>query len=210
MRVGILSDIHGDAVSLRKAIALFENLAVDSIICAGDVVEKGPDDDEVVALLRELGVLCVQGNHDENAVRHFELCQHTTTETPLKPKTIEYLKSLPMVAEHELAGTSVLVTHAIPSQNAGRVFHNEGVHRLSKSFKKDLSGTDCRIIIVGHTHDPFDIRFREQRIINPGATCRLKARDSHTAAVLKLPEGELFVYDLADASRRELKVRNVA
>ncbi len=73
MKIGILSDVHGDMNSLQKALMFFERNAVDSMICAGDVVEKGDNDDGVVSRLRDLEILCVQGNHDENAIRHHEL-----------------------------------------------------------------------------------------------------------------------------------------
>ncbi|MCA9070940.1 MAG: metallophosphoesterase family protein [Planctomycetaceae bacterium] len=206
MKIGILSDIHGDLVSLQKALTLFELHAVDSVLCAGDVVEKGRNDDEVVSLLRELGVPCVQGNHDENAIRHQELSREFKVpgEVPLKSETIEYLKSLPRVIEQNIAGTKILLTHGTPSQNAGRVFHEDGSQRLSKSFKKDLARTDCEIVVVGHTHSPFDVRYREKRVINPGATCDLKGRDSHTVGILDLPGGLFTVFELKTATPCEI------
>lgn len=73
MRIGIISEIHGDMPSLTAAVDYLQQQTVDLILCAGDVVERGSDDHGVVSYLRQLGIPCVQGNHDENAVRHSEL-----------------------------------------------------------------------------------------------------------------------------------------
>ena len=206
-KIGILSDIHGDLDSLEKAFCLFSGEGVESIICAGDLVEKGQHHDEVVARVVEEHVSSVQGNHDENAVRHDRLSgiQSTAGEAPLQAKTIAFLRSLPHILELNFAGVSLLVAHATPSENAGRVFHIDGSMRLSKRFKKDLARTDCQIVIVGHTHSPFDIEFRDKRIINPGSTCKLKRRDSHTAGVLEMPSGTFTVFDLNDGSRCDVQ-----
>ena len=206
MKLGILSDIHGDMRSFEKALALFDAHKVDALLCAGDVVEKGQDDDEVVALIRELKIPCVLGNHDENAIRHFDLSSGVDIpgEVPLKLETIEFLKTLPPVLEQEVAEVNLLIAHAIPSQNWGKVFHEDGSTRLSKRLKKDLVRAGCEILIVGHTHYPFDLRFRDKRIINPGATCSIKGRDSHTVGVLDLASDGFDVFELKDNSPSEI------
>lgn len=73
MRIRIISDNQGDMPSLTAAVDYLQQQTVDLILCAGDVVERGSDDHGVVSYLRQLGIPCVQGNHDENAVRHSEL-----------------------------------------------------------------------------------------------------------------------------------------
>ncbi len=65
MKIGIISDVHAHLIPLEKALSIFELEQVDAIVCAGDLVEKGQDGDVVVALLQELNIPCVLGNHDE-------------------------------------------------------------------------------------------------------------------------------------------------
>jgi predicted phosphodiesterase len=67
LRIGLLADIHANYPSLIKALQIFKQAKVDKILCAGDLVEKGEQGDEVVALIRELNIPCVLGNHDEMA-----------------------------------------------------------------------------------------------------------------------------------------------
>ena len=60
MKIGILSDIHGDSVSLDLALDLLDEKQVDAVLCAGDVVEKGENHDDVVSALVRLKIPCVQ------------------------------------------------------------------------------------------------------------------------------------------------------
>ena len=205
-KIGIISDIHGDVESLEKAIRLFDQHGVQTILCAGDTVEKGNHEDRVVELLKAARIPCVQGNHDENAIRHYHLslALKPPAEIPLADETIEFLCQLPNVIEAEIAKIKVLVCHATPSDNGGRVFHAEGGNRLSKRFKKDLARTNCEVIVVGHTHSPIDVQYRGKRILNPGAVCKLKEKDSHTAGVLDLPSIKFSVFRLEDGKAIDL------
>lgn len=65
MRVALLSDMHGNAVALRAALAdLEERGKPDLIVALGDVAQGGPQPRECVELLQELGCPCVYGNSD--------------------------------------------------------------------------------------------------------------------------------------------------
>jgi predicted phosphodiesterase len=62
MRVAVLSDIHSNAPALDAVLeALGE---VDATWVLGDIVGYGGQPDEVVARLRAVGAIAVQGNHD--------------------------------------------------------------------------------------------------------------------------------------------------
>jgi hypothetical protein len=65
MRVALLSDMHGNAVAFRAALADVEHQDVDLIVSLGDVAQGGPQPKECVDILRDLGCRCVNGNSDE-------------------------------------------------------------------------------------------------------------------------------------------------
>jgi predicted phosphodiesterase len=65
MRVALLSDMHGNAVAFRAALADLEDRQPDLIVALGDVAQGGPQPRECVELLHELGCACVFGNSDE-------------------------------------------------------------------------------------------------------------------------------------------------
>ena len=69
MKLGLISDVHGDPVALELAWAHLTVLGADRIVCAGDLVGYGPPPDRVVAFLVEHGIASVRGNHDRWALR---------------------------------------------------------------------------------------------------------------------------------------------
>lgn len=203
MQIGIISDIHGDMPSLLAAAGRLQEAAVDFIVCAGDVVERGSDDHGVIEYLRQHDIPTVQGNHDENAIRHAEFSIDTLAaadpagETPLCVEAIDYLKGLPATQFIKLELATILMAHATPSNNGAPVFQDSSCESLAKKFKKDLARMDGNILIVGHTHFPFDIRYKGKRVLNPGSVCNLQPRDSHTCGILNLTDQTFRVLDLA-------------
>ena len=65
MRIAVISDIHGNCVSLDAALADIRRDGVDQIVCLGDAIQGGPQPAAVVARLREVGCPVVMGNADE-------------------------------------------------------------------------------------------------------------------------------------------------
>ncbi len=195
MRIGVISDIHADIESLEVVMRLLENADVDTVVCGGDLVERGSDGNAVVELLRGLSIPCVKGNHDENAIRHAKLSGDLDYEKRLSPDTLDYLNRLPPSYSFTVDDVGLMLTHAIPSDNGAAAFQDETNSKLSKKLKKDLARVESEILIVGHTHYPFDVTYREKWIVNPGCVCNLQSRDSHTFAVLDLSELNFSVFN---------------
>ena len=65
MRVGILSDIHGNIEALEAILEEFERRGgVDKYVCLGDTVGYGADPDACCTKVRELCEFSLLGNHD--------------------------------------------------------------------------------------------------------------------------------------------------
>src|SRR3954464_9397060 len=62
MRIAVISDMHGNLVSLDAVLTEIRASSVDQIICLGDCVQGGPQPAQVVARLRELACPVVMGN----------------------------------------------------------------------------------------------------------------------------------------------------
>lgn len=67
MRVALLSDVHSNLAALEAVLAHASDRGFDTLWVIGDLVGYGPDPDAVVARLRDLGAVCVLGNHDAAA-----------------------------------------------------------------------------------------------------------------------------------------------
>ena len=62
MKIGIVSDIHADATALRRAL---EDMPLtDMLLCPGDAISEYRFCPDTVELLRQAGVVCIQGNHE--------------------------------------------------------------------------------------------------------------------------------------------------
>ena len=51
---GVLGDIHGNREALEAALAEFDRLRVESLVCVGDIIGYNADSDACVDLLSHL------------------------------------------------------------------------------------------------------------------------------------------------------------
>ena len=116
MRVAVLSDIHANLTALDAVLAAVPS--VDEVWHLGDVVGYGPDPDEVVGRLRELGALGVRGNHDAAALGGREIESFNVdarkaaewTRTAIADETRAWLAAQPETLERE----GFLLVHGSP------------------------------------------------------------------------------------------------
>lgn len=66
MKLGVISDIHGNIAALDAVLAEFSRRGVDEILCLGDIIGIGPFPAETVRRIMSLKNLCgcVRGNHE--------------------------------------------------------------------------------------------------------------------------------------------------
>ena len=117
MLIAIIGDIHGNVDALWATLDVIDRLAVDDIICAGDVVGYGGAPSECIDLIRGRAIRSVKGNHDayavhpENmtaAVREEAANVISWTRSALTVELLEWLDALPA----SLDGDDFQVTHA--------------------------------------------------------------------------------------------------
>lgn len=130
-RTAIISDIHGHWDGLQIVCDHISTMQVDRIICLGDVVEGGDQNDQVIAFLRTNHIPTIRGNHDE-----YNNCD-------LKPENFQWLKSLPIALIEE----SIIFTHISPRKTPSRVSTSIEAWNI-------FDETDYRLIFIGHNHFP--------------------------------------------------------
>jgi predicted phosphodiesterase len=133
-RTIVVGDIHGcleEFKLLLKAVVFRQK--TDRLICAGDLVDRGPDSAGVVRYVRERGIEAVLGNHDEKHVRFAKhearRAKDPSYKNPMKfderrkdehdqltDEDRDFLASLPVYLRFMHDGRPWIVTHAgIPS-----------------------------------------------------------------------------------------------
>jgi predicted phosphodiesterase len=154
VRVGLLSDVHANLPALRAAIARLRAEGVDTWMCAGDLVGYGPNPNECVETVAELGPVCVTGNHELLVLgeipdgRAGRLARTTTawTRGVLRADVRSYLADLPRVAHV----AEVLVTHG--SLDGPEEYVRREEQAAGQLSRLDTEHPGVRLLVLGHTH----------------------------------------------------------
>lgn len=152
MRLAIISDIHGNLEAFQAVLADIDATGVDSMISLGDNIGYGPEPEEVVKLLRKLGIPSIMGNHELALAqpRYLDLFNPMSRENLLQtqkllfPETREYLTGLPPFL---VKGPCRLV-HGCPPDSIITYLFEISDHDLGRR----LAELPEKICFVGHTH----------------------------------------------------------
>ncbi len=157
MRYGVLADVHANAYALQTAIGRLALLGVDGWLCAGDIVGYGPQPNECVEMIAELGAVCVAGNHELLVLeklspqRSGRLARETTpwTRAVLRDDCRAYIDALPVTARVP----GLAMAHASLTDLERYVTEPAQADRELL----DLARLDphARVLVLGHTHRPW-------------------------------------------------------
>lgn len=64
MRYAVISDIHSNLEALTAFLVEKHRLAIDTVVCLGDIVGYNANPNECIDLVRSHGFVCLMGNHD--------------------------------------------------------------------------------------------------------------------------------------------------
>ena len=170
MKIGIISDIHGNLEALTSLPEEFDELWV-----LGDLVDYGPDPAEVVEFVRTRASLVVRGNHDHAIgfgadprcsppFREMAEVMMQYTNSVLSDPDKQFLRDLPLTAERQVDGVWVSLCHAVPSDPLFTYCPPD-----SGRWEPELQLANTDYLLVGHTHLPFIRQFGRHKVVNPGS-----------------------------------------
>ncbi len=159
MIYGIFSDPHSNLEGLEAALEECKRAGAEKLICCGDIVGYNADPDSCVDLVRELGVLCIRGNHERGLqdledgklppMNPFALEAIRFSFEKIGEKRREWLISLP---NQLLVDDIFYVFHGSPRHPDEYIFDiMEAAHAL-KSMAHDYPPPGNRLCFIGHTH----------------------------------------------------------
>lgn len=190
MRLGIISDIHGNLPALEAVFGAMP--PIDLLLCAGDVVGYYPDVNEVCERIRQSGASVVRGNHDAYVTGALtpapaKVAAYRTdwTRETLTSENRAWLKTLPAELRLSFGSARVILRHASPwdeesylypdSPQVGRVELHAGA-----------------FLVLGHTHIPLKRSAGGGVLINPGSVGQPRDGDPRAACcVLDTTTGEV-------------------
>jgi len=154
VRVGIVSDIHGNLEALEAVLSRCKDEGVDKIYCLGDVVGYGADPGACLDLIQDQAAFVCAGNHDWAAAGRIDVDGFNRFAVDAILWTRQQLTSPQTVALNDLQLTErhddVLYVHASPHDPSA--FHYIfGASEASLAIDE----TDARLTFVGHSHRAF-------------------------------------------------------
>ncbi|MFC6827117.1 metallophosphoesterase family protein [Halopelagius fulvigenes] len=183
MRVGVISDVHGNRVALDAVLS--EMPDVDALVNAGDVVGYNPWPAECVEAMRERDVPTVMGNHDRavasgTAFRFNSMAAAGVeyARERLDDDALAWLENLP--DERLACDGRVKLVHGHPEDPDRYTYPDE--------FSARMLG-DEDVLVLGHTHVQGHETFDEGVVMNPGSVGQPRDGDHRAAyAVVDLDD----------------------
>jgi predicted phosphodiesterase len=180
MRLAVLSDIHANLAALD---AVCDELGtVDEIWVLGDIVGYGPQPNEVIRRLQELGARAVTGNHDGAAIGTVDASWFNPdaqaaiqwTSTVLDANARAYLGVLPEVRRDG----ELTAVHGSPREPIWEYITDAAIAAAN------MTAFQTRHCLYGHTHLP--VIYRSDGInmtVVPATTAAPIALDARRALI---------------------------
>lgn len=149
MKIGIISDIHGNVEALQAVLEKLKN--VDKIVCLGDIVGYGADPVYCIEKIRELEAPCIMGNHEGAVTGELDLQYFNEdarqaiqwTKRQLKNRDFGYLSRL---KRKITISQDILGVHGSPRQPLWEYI-------LDKQTAEEIfNHFDFKIYFIGHSH----------------------------------------------------------
>jgi len=161
MRYLILSDIHANLTALDAVLDAAKG-RWQRAVCLGDLVDYGPDPNEVIARVKSLKAVAIRGNHDKAVVgladpNEFNPIARMSvlwTREQLTAKNRAYLKKLPSGPKQ--VGDFSIVHGSL---------HDEDEYVYAPELALDgLTDARTPVTFFGHTHIRGGFNFRDGRV----------------------------------------------
>jgi putative phosphoesterase len=215
MRLAILADIHGNIPALEAALQEIEKDAVDGFIVAGDMV-VGPNSVEVISRLRKLDARMVRGNNENYMLRF------AAREAPdwwytahqwsfmrwnyrrMDEDTLNFIKNLhEQLTIHFEGIDAIRVVHGSP-RNASESIYPE---KDRAGLVTALGMVPEPVLILAHTHKPWQMRLDGRLALNPGSVCSTFTGEPGGSYALLSWENDCWQAELRDLHYDVARIR---
>jgi putative phosphoesterase len=182
MKILVLADIHSNWPALSAIREEF-----DACFFLGDLVDYGPNPVPCVDWIRQNITAGVRGNHDHavaqriqarggSGFRKLAAATRPLQWQALNAPQLKFLSRLPVTMNLQLGGIRFLLVHATPRDPM-----DEYLTLDRAGWQSRLAGMDTDMVLVGHSHLPFDLRLDGVRVVNPGSVGQPRDGDPRAA-----------------------------
>lgn len=171
LRIGVISDIHSNIQALDAVLSCLKD--ADIIISCRDTVGYGANPNEVAERLMKQSIPNIMGNHDVCSVLKLTtgLVSHAGiaalwTGDQLEKRHKRYLQELSFTQYLKVEDIEILSVHGSIKEPLTEYVYPY----LPKSyFSQLLKNAESDMVILGHTHIPFQVSVEEGIVMNPGS-----------------------------------------
>ena len=171
MKILVIADVHGNAEAL--AAVLEKERDADTTVFLGDTVLSGPQPNETMALLERISGTLILGNHDIEMLepgwfvgwppQWLALTQWILD--TLDSSGYELLRRLKPEGEYVVGGIRMFLHHGVLPEKPRQGLPDTPDDRLAAL----AAGSDCPVVLFGHSHIQFSRVIHGQKFINPGS-----------------------------------------
>lgn len=192
MLMGLVADVHSNAVALREVLSVFDGLGVEKILHAGDVIGYNPYPDETIDLFKKNNIISILGNHDRALVtgdtsgfNPYAAAALEWTRNTASPDDVDYLLGLQDIESITIEGRRIVLVHGSPYDIDEYIYPEDVVSDF-------LSAVNGDILVLGHTHVQFIKEYTQGIIVNPGSVGQPRDGNPDAAfAVLDTASGKI-------------------
>jgi predicted phosphodiesterase len=177
VRIGLISDIHGNLPALDATLAQLAGERIDRLICLGDIA-PGPWASETVKRLAPLAPDCILGNWDawilhgempcgDNPTGHklLEMAEFWTADLDDDDRT--FMRRAHRRLEIDCGdGERLVFFHGSPRSYNEPILSATPTEELRHMFR---TCDDAPVVFVGHTHVQMIRRLPFTLLVNPGS-----------------------------------------
>lgn len=175
MRIAAIVDIHGNLPALNAVLDDIDTLAVDQLVCCGDVILGGPDDQACFQRVLATGASIVRGNTEryvsEVGTEHADPRWTEEAFGPLRYGASQFtdaeraqMGDLPTI-HHVAHVPEIMFYHANPSNDRDIAY----AWLTDEELDGNYAGHDEDIFVGGHSHTQLLRSWRNRRVAISGS-----------------------------------------
>lgn len=183
--IALISDIHGNFVSLKAVLSVIDKLNVSEIYCLGDIAGYYPQINECCEELQSRNVKCILGNHDWYMISNTNCPRSNSVNDCLKyqrgiisKNNMEWLSTFPVIREID----NLTLVHG--------GWNNPIDEYLMNPDQEYFDLLPNQFFASGHTHKQIIKTFENKIYCNPGSVGQ--PRDGNYKAAFATFESEKF------------------
>lgn len=213
MKLAVISDIHGNLVTLEAVLSDIRRKRADSIVCLGDVVATGPRPVECLETVKELSCPVIMGNTDERFIHggkgfgraggkevHMLEKMFEWTSSRLSASHLKFIGTFrPALSIDMPGGVSLLCYHGSPRSNRELITSSTSEEKMNEIFSGE---NNHHFYAGGHSHAQMLRTLGRSVVFNPGSVGLpfVKLPDGRAVNV---PRGE---YAMVEADQKGVRI----